>query len=602
MKAIDGRIRDAETIVDVLVARASRGEEGGFSFLADGETVSESITWNELASRTCNASAAIRRHARPGDRALLFFRPGLDFLPAFLGCLHAGVIAVPCIPPLRPFRRSFERIERIVRSARPSVAIAGPKALPSTGIAEAEQIGMPTTLRAEELLAPAPASPSSATPDAIAFLQYTSGSTSAPKGVIVSHRNLMHNLGYIHECAEHRRNSVSVIWLPVFHDMGLIDGLLAPLFGGFQCFAMPPHAFVQRPARWLRALSRYRGTHGGGPNFAYQLCLEKVSPAEAAELDLSSWRAAHNGAEPIRQATMEAFAERFSVSGFRIGHFHPCYGLAEATLKVSGGSADHLTPLTLDADALEQGHVRAAASGSGRTRIVASSGMPFRDFDLVIADPDTHEQLGERRLGEIWLAGPSVATGYYGDEETTRATFEARLEPDGRGPFLRTGDVGFLAGGELYVVGRLKDLIIFAGRNLHPHDIERSVESAHACLSVGCAVAFSVDDGAREDLVVLFECSRAGASDEESNRPIDVVDAVIRTIARDHQVDPSLVAALPRGSLLRTSSGKIRRRDCKKAFDSSSFDVLAQRELSDAPAEASRAHPAQQVQPSPIGE
>jgi acyl-CoA synthetase (AMP-forming)/AMP-acid ligase II len=571
--AADGRIRGAETIIDVLIARAARGEDGGYSFLGDGETVTESMSWGELASRTFSASAVIRQHACPGDRALLFFRPGLDFLPSFLGCLHAGVIAVPCIPPLRPFRRSFERIERIVRSARPSVAIAGPKALPTTEIAEAQRIGMPTTLRAEECFAHAPASPSSATSDGIAFLQYTSGSTSAPKGVIVSHRNLMHNLGYIHECAEHHGSSVSVIWLPVFHDMGLIDGLLAPLFGGFRCVAMPPHAFVQRPARWLRAMSRHGGTHGGGPNFAYQLCIEKVSPAEAAELDLSSWRAAHNGAEPIRHATMEAFAERFSASGFRLGNFHPCYGLAEATLKVSGGSADRLSPLVVDADALEQGQVVAAGPESGRRRIIASSGVPFRDFDLAIADPDTHERRGERELGEIWLAGPSVAAGYYGDEESTRAAFGACLKPDGRGPFLRTGDLGFLAGGELYVVGRLKDLIIVAGRNLYPHDVERSVESAHASLSVGCAVAFSVDDGVHEDLVVLFECGREATGDEDGA----IVDVVTRAIARDHQVDPSLVAALPRGSLLRTSSGKIRRRDCKQAFLANAFDLTARR-------------------------
>jgi acyl-CoA synthetase (AMP-forming)/AMP-acid ligase II len=296
------------TLVDVLASRASCPGAGevAYAFLGDGETVTESLSWSGLAERALSVSAAIREHAAPGDRALLLFWPGLDFLVAFLGCLHAGVLAVPCVPPRRPLGRSIERIAPIVRVAQPSVVLAaGARA----GIAEELRTLVPdlaasTLVDLARVRAGQPVLPSRATWNDVAFLQFTSGSTSTPKAVMVTHANLVHNLRAIQDGFEHDPRSVSVTWLPVYHDMGLIDGLLGPLLGGYRCVAMPPHAFLQRPIRWLRAISTLRGTHSGGPNFAYDLCVEKVSPAEAEGLDLSCWKVAYNGAEPVRPATV----------------------------------------------------------------------------------------------------------------------------------------------------------------------------------------------------------------------------------------------------------------------------------------------------------
>lgn len=581
MPGADGRVPNARTILDVLMVRAREREPGGFAFLADGDTVSETLSWRELADRAFAFSAGTRLHARAGDRALLFFRPGLDFLAAFLGCLHAGVLAVPCVPPMRPFKRSFDRINQIAHACSPRLVLAGGKAFPEEHdrAALAPSLSQCPVLSPSELPVSAEPTPSSARADGVAFLQFTSGSTSTPKGVMVTHANLMNNLQYIHECGERTRASVTVTWLPVYHDMGLVDGLLEPIFAGCRCVAMPPYAFIQRPARWLGAITRYGGTHGGGPNFAYDLCVAKISPDEAAGMNLSSWRWAHNGAEPIRPSTLQAFVERFSVSGFRLGHFHLCYGLAEATLKVTGGPADCLQTRMFDADALERGELVEVGADHGRVRAIASTGTPFRDFRLAIVDPETCRELGEGRLGEIWLSGPSVTAGYYGDRRATEDTYGAYIEPGHRGPFLRTGDLGFAIENELYVAGRLKDLIIVSGRNIYPQDVERSAETAHESLSVGCAAAFSIDDGQRENLVVLFESTRRPLRDAATDAVSEVIDAVVRAVARDHQVDASVVAAVPRGALLKTTSGKIRRRACRQAFQSGAMEVLERRDL-----------------------
>lgn len=566
--------------MDVLLERAQRGEEGGFSFLDDGESISEALSWSDLGEAVCLVSAALREHAERGDRVVLFFRPGLDFLVGFLGCLHAAVVAVPCVPPSRPLKRSFERINEVARVSCPRVILASDKAMV---VAERELYALCPLLASCPVVDPrrlpraALTSRSLARPEDVAFLQFTSGSTSAPKGVIVKHANLMHNLGYIHECCDHDRRSVSVTWLPVFHDMGLVDGMLEPIFAGFRCFAMPPHAFIQRPGRWLRAITKNQATHSGGPNFAYDLCVEKAAGIETADLDLSSWRFAYNGAEPVRVSTLEEFSRRFGPCGFRMEAFHPCYGLAEATLKVTGGSATALTHRTLDADALEGGSLCEVSPVSPRARTIASCGPPFRDFELAIVDPDSRRRLGEGQLGEIWLSGPSVTAGYYGNPEATEEVFGAYTAPDAEGPFLRTGDRGFVMNGELYVAGRLKDLVILSGRNLYPHDIERSVELADPSLSPGCAAVFSVDDGRREQMVVLFEHAAPQVSGSAASARVAlaaVVEVVRRAIARDHLVEPSIVAVIPRGALLRTTSGKIRRRACREAYRNGSMKVV----------------------------
>jgi acyl-CoA synthetase (AMP-forming)/AMP-acid ligase II len=546
-----------------------------YAFLGDGETVTESLSWSGLAERALSVSTALLEHAAPGDRALLLFWPGLDFLVAFLGCLHAGVLAVPCVPPRRPLGRSVERIGPIVRISRPSVVLsAGSR----TAIAE-ELRNLVPDLAASALVdvsrvnAPRTAPPTRAREHDVAFLQFTSGSTSTPKAVMVTHANLVHNLRAIHRGFEHDHRSVSVTWLPVYHDMGLIDGMLGPLFGGFRCVAMPPHAFLQRPHRWLRAISRFQGTHSGGPNFAYDLCVEKISAAEARGLDLSSWRVAYNGAEPVRPATLEAFARHFESSGFQRRALCPSYGLAEATLKVTCGSVASLHPRTVDAAQLRQGVVREVAGESAPpTRLIASCGPVPDELDLLVVDPQSGRVRRDGEIGEIWVSGPSVAAGYFRAPDETRETFQAVAE-DGRGPFLRTGDLGFVRDGELYVVGRHKDLIILAGRNLYPHDVEHSACRAHPALQGGSAAAFAVDDGLRERLVVIVEASPSSPS--EAAGLSEVARAVRQAIARDHEVEPSVVGLVRAGALLRTSSGKIRRHACRRAYSAGEMLLVA---------------------------
>jgi acyl-CoA synthetase (AMP-forming)/AMP-acid ligase II len=558
------------TVVDVLLARARAGEKGGFSFLGDGASVTESLSWSELAARVSGVSAQLRKHCAAGDRALLLFWPGLDFVVSFLGCLHAGVIAVPCVPPRRPLRRSLDRIGPIVQAAGPSVVLASGVPL---AIAQELRSSVPALAKAV-LVDPADSKGSRATQgssamaDGVAFLQFTSGSTSAPKGVVVTHANLLQNLAYMHEAVRLSPNSVSVTWLPPYHDMGLIDGILQPIFGGFQCYAMPPHAFLQRPIRWLRAISRYRATHTGGPNFAYGLCVDKISSTEAAQLDLSSLTSAYNGAEPIRVSTLDAFVRRFASAGFRPETVVPCYGLAEATLLVSVASASRPRHRTLDAEALERNEVRESVPGAPEARTIASCGTTDA-FDVRIVDPESREDLGEGKIGEIWLSGPSVTAGYFGDAEATEAVFQARTL-DGRGPYLRTGDLGFLRECQLYVTGRRKDLIILAGRNLYPQDIELSAERAAASLEGGSAVAFGRDDGQREDLVVMVEAAPKSEAFDE------IIERVSEALSREHEVDVAFVVLVARGELLRTSSGKIRRQACKRAYQNGELRVLEQ--------------------------
>jgi acyl-CoA synthetase (AMP-forming)/AMP-acid ligase II len=571
------------TLIDVLLSRATSpgaGEEA-YAFLGDGEAVTESLSWSGLAERALSVSAAVLDRAAPGDRALLLFWPGLDFLAAFLGCLHAGVLAVPCVPPRRPLGRSVERIAPIVQVSRPSVVLsAGSRTaiaeelrmlvpdLAACGLVDVSQLKATTTAPASR-----GCSRGRASGHDLAFLQFTSGSTSAPKAVMVTHANLVHNLREIHRGFEHDHRSVSVTWLPVYHDMGLIDGMLGPLFGGYRCVAMPPHVFLQRPHRWLRAISRYRGTHSGGPNFAYDLCVEKISPDEARALDLSSWRVAYNGAEPVRPTTLEAFARHFETAGFDRRALCPSYGLAEATLKVTCGSVASLHPRTVDAAQLQEGVVREVAGEPGPgVRAIASCGPVPVELDLLVVDPQSRRERRVGEIGEIWISGPSVAAGYFRAPAETKETFDARTE-DGRGPFLRTGDLGFVRDEELYVVGRHKDLIILAGRNLYPQDVELSACGAHPALQGGSAAAFAVDDGLREHLVVLVEAGQS--SPIEAPGLSDVVGAVRQAIARDHEVEPAVVGLVRMGALLRTSSGKIRRHACRRAFSAGEMLLLA---------------------------
>lgn len=563
---------------------ASQPDRVVHTFLRDGEREDASLTFGQLDQRARAIAAVLQQGSAVGERALLLQPPGLDFIAAFMGCLYAGLIAVPAYTPGRGnLKRTLPRLLSIAASARPSVVLTS---------REIEQFLRP---RAPELpvsrwcatdVLPAGAEsawvPPAVSGESLAFLQYTSGSTSAPKGVRVSHRNLLHNLEAIHAGFGHTEDSVAVTWLPAFHDMGLIDGILQPLYGGFVSHGMAPLAFLQHPLRWLQALSRYRATHSGGPNFAYDLCVSRIPSEQRATLDLSSWRVAYNGAEPVRRETLERFADAFAVAGFRRGAFYPCYGLAEATLKVSGGQAS-TGPVyaRVRAAALERHEVVDAAEAGDDSRWLVGCGTPPADLTVVAVDPETRRPCGPERVGELWVRGPSVAQGYWNEPEETAHAFQARLagEPEAD-PFLRTGDLGFLRDQTVFVTGRLKDLIILHGRNHYPQDIEETVERSHPSVRQGACAAFPVDVDGEERLFVAAELDRhapgvrASTTPDAEERLDDIVRAVRKAVADAHEVQVHQVLLLRPGTLPKTSSGKLQRRACRQGFLSGSLSTL----------------------------
>jgi acyl-CoA synthetase (AMP-forming)/AMP-acid ligase II len=452
---------DTATFVDLLQSRAMRDPDAvAYRFLGDGEAESARITYSQQDQLARSIAAVLEEKNAFGERALLLYPPTLDFINAFLGCLYAGVIAVPAYPPRS--NRSLPRLFAMAADAKPRLILTTAATLHFIEPWVKQAFGTGEI----EVIATDKITPDTADnwrgrtihSDGVAFLQYTSGSTSSPKGVIVSHASLMHNEEMIRQAFRQSESSVIVSWLPLYHDMGLIGGVLQPLYAGAQCVLMSPLAFVQKPWRWLNAINRYRATTSGGPNFAYDLCVRKINEEQRAALDLSSWNVAFNGAEPVRAETLAQFARTFAPCGFRKKSFFPCYGLAEATLFVSGGQVEEEPVVcSLQTAELQQGRV---AETTGEGQKLVGCGGPWMGQQVVIVDPETESECASGEVGEICVAGPSVALGYWNKPEETEKVFHAR-----NGTSLRTGDLGFFRNGELFVIGRLKDLIIVRGRN-----------------------------------------------------------------------------------------------------------------------------------------
>ncbi len=565
-----------------LFLRALAGDEWPlYTFLREGGEATR-LPAGDLDRRARGIAAALGELCAPGDRALLLFPPGLDFIAAFFGCLYAGVIAVPAYPP-HP-RRGHERLRAIAGSSRPAVVLTAAESLPAVESAavHAPEIAAVRRLVCDSLpeIDPWEGAPGfEPAPETPAFLQYTSGSTGTPKGVIVTHGNLAHNEEMIRQAFGQGRDSVVVGWLPLYHDMGLIGNVLQPLWTGGSCVLMSPVAFLQRPRRWLEAIGRYGGTTSGGPNFAYELCVEKISPAEREGLDLSTWRLAFNGAEPVRAATLSRFAEAFAPHGFRREAFYPCYGLAEATLFVAGPLPGKLAAgSAFDAEALAADQARPAANGDPGARLLVGCGMAWGDQRLAVVDPTTGGEVPPGKVGEIWVAGPSVAAGYWDQPEETADTFGARLAGEHGGSFLRTGDLGFVVGGELFITGRSKDLIILRGRNHYPQDVEATAEASHPDLQPGGAAAFPVDAGGEERLVIVAEVRRRH---EAASDPGEIAAAVLRAIADKHEARVHEVVLIRAGSLLRTSSGKVQRRAVRASFLAGGLQVVGRTALAE---------------------
>ena len=562
------------TVADLLLMRAtSAPEQRGYTFLRDSELHELNLTYAALDCRARAIAATLQQAHAEGQRALLLYPAGLEFIAAFFGCLYAGVVAVPAYPPnTTRLDRMTPRLQAMMRDAQPAFALTTADIVQHRArlAGYAPEFGFMEWLGTDSLpdhLADDWQEPQIG-PATLAFLQYTSGSTMSPKGVMVSHANLLSNIANLDAGWNHDPQSVLVSWLPHFHDMGLIYGLLLPIFKGFRSVLMPPAAFTQQPIRWLDAMSHYRATHSAAPNFAYDLCATRIAPAQREHLDLSSWRMALNGAEPVRLETMRRFTAAFAPCGFRWQAFCPGYGLAESTLKVTATHWD-ATPqvCTVDAAALAAHRVVISAAVEGTVALVAS-GPPARDTTVEIVDPTTLTPCAPNEIGEIWVAGSSVAQGYWNCPEATERTFGA-MTSAGAGPFLRTGDLGFRRAGDLFITGRLKDLIVINGRNHYPQDIEHTVEQSHAALRLTCCAAFSADIDGEERLIVGAEVERTyrpTARDSAGVGGADIVRAIRRAVAAQFDVRVYDVQLLKVGTLQKTSSGKVQRSACKAAY------------------------------------
>jgi acyl-CoA synthetase (AMP-forming)/AMP-acid ligase II/acyl carrier protein len=558
-------VENCPTIFHVLRWRAEhQPQRRAYTYLLDGEEDAADITYGELDRSARAIAAAVQQQARRGDRVLLLYPSGLEFIAAFLGCLYAGVIAVPAYQPNPRLERTLTRIRAITADARPAVVLTTTSLLSAaSSLAASDPIFSEATWLATDAEADEAGSfreEAAIDQGTLAFLQYTSGSTSTPRGVMVTHGNLMHNEGLLQRGVSLTADSVIVSWLPLFHDMGLIGAVLQALYTGCHCVLMTPTAFIQRPVRWLQAFTRYGGTLALAPDFAYALCARQVSEADRAGLDLSTWAAAINGAEPVRPETIEEFTAAFGPCGFRPEALTPCYGLAEATLYVTGGpAARRPVVMRVREDALRQGTVAVAEDGG---KLLASSGQVVPGQRVVIADPRTRVACPAGQIGEIWLAGPSVASGYWDSPASTEATFSARLAGTGEGPFLRTGDLGFIRDDQLFITSRLTDLIIIRGSNHAPQDIERTAENSHPALRSGSGIAFSIEDGGDARLVIVHEVrlGRLGVDCEE------VATAVRQAVMEEHELDVYAVVLLKPGALSKTSSGKPQRRACRDQF------------------------------------
>ncbi len=563
-------------LIHLLRRRAQEhGEKTIYTYLNDGESDETRLTYGELERKAHAIAAYLQSHISPGERVLLLYPPGIDFPAAFFGCLCAGMVAVPTYPPHS--NQFMASLIAAVSDSGPTVALSTAATLEeyrrqidrTPGLATLKWLATDTVA---DDLADAWQEPL-VDADALAVLQYTSGSTGSPKGVMVSHGNLLHNSSVIHTVFGHSPESRGVIWLPPYHDMGLIGGIIQPVYAGMETILLSPIHFIQKPLRWLMAISRYRATTSGGPNFAYDLCVRKVTEEQKAGLDLSSWDVAFNGAEPVKGETLQRFAAAFAACGLRQRAYLPCYGLAETTLIACGCSkGSEPTFFGADAQALKAGSlVPALEDRQGDNELVGNGEAP-PDHDIVIVDPEKRTPCSSDEVGEIWIAGPSVAQGYWNRPEESAQTFRARLADIGEGPFLRTGDLGFLHAGQLFVTGRLKDLIIIRGLNHYPQDIEKTVERSHQALRRDCGAAFAVEIEGEERLVVVQEVERRYIKKLDAEA---VIGAIRQSVSREHGIRVYAVMLIKTSSLPKTTSGKVQRHLCREYFSRGGLNVVA---------------------------
>ena len=575
--------KEFTNLIDLVRERAqAQPNKTIYTFLSKDGEENNSLTYGELDQQAKLVAAYLQQLNLKGERALLLYDPGLDFIISFFGCIYAGVIAVPAYPPKK--NRNTLRIQSIVKDCNAKIAMTTSsiynrldKSHDLASNLKVQWITMDNLNSKKYLGWINPR----IEPDDLAFLQYTSGSTGTPKGVMVSHGNLIHNERMIANAFELNQDSIIFGWLPLYHDMGLIGNILQPLYLGATCYLMSPVDFVQNPYRWLKGIEKYKATVSGGPNFAYDLCVKMITPEQRDKLDLSNWKLAFNGAEPIREKTIKRFSKYFKSAGFEESVFYPCYGLAESTLLVTGGDK-HSNPTyyNLDKAFLKDNIVEESDKDSGKS--IVSNGQVRLGQDLRIVDPTTKIERKDGEVGEIWVSGPSVAKGYWNNPELSKEVFEAKIyNSNNHTSFLRTGDLGFKKEKELYVTGRLKDLIIVRGKNHYPQDIEMTAENSHYMLSKGASAAFTVEVNGREELIIVQEVEREYRNSIDTNEVSKLIRAAV---SMEHNLKVYEVVIIKPLSIPKTSSGKIQRYICRESYLNGTLkaigvDVLGNQDL-----------------------
>ncbi len=545
-----------------------------YGFVRDTLELESQLTYGELERTVRSLTGHLARRARPGTRVLLLYPPGIDVVCAFWSCICAGLVPVPSPAP-DPVRRkhSLPRLRAIIEDAQVSLVLT------TSGI-EAVSLELSVARNGSQVEWMATDRPYDQVDavelphlerTALAYLQYTSGSTATPRGVMISHGNVLAHCKAMSLAGRVSDHSRSLCWLPYFHDYGLLHGIIAPFYAGIPAYLMSPVTFLRRPLRWLEAVSRFSITHSGGPNFAYESCLRAVRQQREWQSDLSTWTVASCGAEPVHADTVERFSETFGPWGFRRTSFAPAYGLAEATLLVTmKQTGTEPTLLKIEAEALVASIVKESSASERGTRTLVGCGEPLEETRILIVNPTTKSSCQAGEVGEVWLAGAGIATGYWGRPEESETTFKATITESGDGPYLRTGDLGFIHRGELFLTGRLKDLIIVRGRNYYPHDLEWTAERAHPGLRRGCGAAFSVEGETGERVVLVYEIEKKLSESDMS----EVMRCIRRAVADEYELEVHTVVLVKSGTISRTSSGKIQRHACRAEFESGQLVIF----------------------------
>lgn len=546
-----------------------------YRFLEDGEHETDLLTFKQLDTKARTVAYYLQQHGKRGDRVLLLFPTGLEYVTAFFGCLYAGMIAIPAYPPRR--NRSLNRIHTIISDSGAKTSLLSEKVATDIqhNFANDEVLNSIQWIvykDFDETLASKWVA-KDIRPEEVALLQYTSGSTGEPKGVMITHGNIIYNSETIRRSFSFDENLQGVNWLPIFHDMGLIGTIIQPAYIGGANVIMPPVAFLKNPINWLKAIEKYKANNGGGPNFGYDYLISKTTEEERAKLDLSRVETFYCGAEPIRKSTLEAFTEGLKAAGVSQKQLFPCYGLAEGTLIVTGSHMKELPKyLRVNAEALSQNRIQLERDGNPKHIDLVGCGHVWMETRVAIVDSETHLEVGDDLIGEVWVSGPTVAKGYWNNEEQTRLSFQAHIADSGEGPFLRTGDLGFFHEKELYITGRLKDLIIIRGINYYPSDIEYTVQQVDAALRPYGGAAIPVVAGDEEKLVVVQELERTAMRNADH---ASLISDIRKAIAEEHELEVFAVLLIRTGSLPLTSSGKIQRRQTKYDYLNGVLDVVA---------------------------